>query len=83
MRIRDLKVGPVSAGWLREIGIESADDLKRMGVVEAYRRANANHPDKVSLNLLYGLEAALVGIHWNALPQERKDELRREAEQGA
>jgi DNA transformation protein len=81
MGIPGVKIGPVSEGWLREIGIESADDLRRIGVVEAYRRAKANHPEKVSLNLLYGLEAALVGVHWNAVPQERKDELKRAAEQ--
>ncbi|MEP7290484.1 MAG: TfoX/Sxy family protein [Chloroflexota bacterium] len=79
-RIPDLKLGPVSAGWLREIGIESADDLKRVGVVEAYRRVKANHPREATLNLLYGLEAAVAGIHWNALPPERKAELKREAQ---
>jgi DNA transformation protein len=80
MAIRGVKIGPVSEGWLREIGIESADDLRRMGVVEPYRRAKANYPDKVSLNLLYGLEAALIGVHWNALPEARKAELKAEAE---
>ncbi len=80
MALDGLKIGPVSEGWLREIGIESADDLQRMGVVEAYRRAKLNHPREVSLNLLYGLEAALVGVHWNALPPERKAELQRAAE---
>lgn len=79
-RIPNLKLGPVSAGWLREIGIESAEDLRQVGVVEAYRQAKVNHPREVSLNLLYGLEAALTGVHWNALPPERKAELKREAQ---
>lgn len=75
-------MGPVSSGWLLEIGIESAEDLRRVGVVEAYHQMKANHPREVSLNLLYGLEAALLGIHWNALPPERKAELRRESQSG-
>ena len=65
MGIPGVKIGPVSTAWLREIGIESADDLKRIGIVEAYRQIKALHPREVSLNLLYGLEAALVGIHWS------------------
>lgn len=74
-----LKLGPVSAGWLREIGIETEAELRRVGVVEAYRRVKANHPREATLNLLYGLEALLVGVHWNDLPPERKAELRRAA----
>lgn len=61
----EFKFGPVSAGRLREIGIETLDDLRRVGVVEAYCRAKANHPREVSLNLLWGLEASLTGVRWN------------------
>ena len=78
MGIPGVKIGPVSTAWLREIGIESADDLKRIGIVEAYRQIKALHPREVSLNLLYGLEAALVGIHWKDIPPERKAELKSE-----
>ncbi len=74
-----LRLGPVSAGWLREIGIETEDELRRVGVVQAYRQVKAIHPREATLNLLYGLEAALVGIHWNDLPPQRKAELKREA----
>lgn len=73
-------IGPVSMGWLREIGIHSRADLETIGSVEAYRRAKVLHPDRVSLNSLYGLEAALRNIHWRALPPPLKEELRAEAE---
>jgi DNA transformation protein len=33
----------------------------------------------VSLNALYGLEAALRGCHWLDLPQDVKEALRQEA----
>lgn len=72
------KFGAVSVGWLREIGVETLDDLRRVGVVEAYCRAKANHPREVSFNLLWGLEAALTGVRWNELPPERKAELKDE-----
>jgi DNA transformation protein len=36
-------------------------------------------PRRVSLNALYGLEAALRGCHWLDLPQDVKAALQREA----
>ena len=74
-----LKIGPVSREWLHEIGVTSLEDLQAIGSVEAYRRAHERHPDRVSLNLLYGLEALLLGIDWRVLPQEIKEELKRQA----
>ncbi len=50
----------VSAGWLRE----------------AYRRVKALFPNRVSLNMLRGLETALPGIRWTELPEEIKADLR-------
>jgi hypothetical protein len=37
-------------------------------------------PEKVSLNLLYGLQAALLDLPWNELPADIKSELRKQAE---
>jgi DNA transformation protein len=74
-----LNFGPKSSGWLREAGIETLDDVRAIGSVEAYRRVKAIFPDRVTLNMLYALEAALAGIHWTALPQPIKDQLKAEA----
>ena len=52
-------MGPKSSEWLASVGIHSLDDVAALGVVEAYKRVKAAYPDKVSLNLLYGLQAAL------------------------
>jgi DNA transformation protein len=73
-------IGPKSREWLREIGITSEAQIRDLGVVEVYRQLKARFPDKVTLNMLYGLEAALTGTRWNLLPDEVKAELRREAE---
>lgn len=51
-------------------------DVEAVGSVETYRRTKALHPREVSLNLLWALEAALLGIRWDELPPEIKDELR-------
>jgi DNA transformation protein len=55
------------------------DHVAALGVVEAYKRVKAAYPEKVSLNLLYGLQAALLDLPWNELPPDIKEELKRQA----
>ena len=44
-------VGPKSAAWLRQIGIRTEADLRRVGSIEAYRRVKLAG-FKPTLNLL-------------------------------
>jgi DNA transformation protein and related proteins len=73
-------MGPKSTEWLSSVGIHSLDDVAAIGVVESYLRVKAAYPDKVSLNLLYGLQAALLDLPWNELPPDIKAELKRQVE---
>ena len=73
-------MGPKSREWLASVGIHSLDDVANIGVVESYLRVKAAYPDKVSLNLLYGLQAALLDLPWNELPPDIKAELKRQVE---
>jgi hypothetical protein len=74
-------MGPRSSEWLASVGIHTLDDVARLGVVEAYMRVKAAHPDKVSLNLLWGLQAALLDLPWSELPPDIKEELRKQFEE--
>lgn len=74
-------MGPKSTAWLASIGVHTLDDVAALGVVETYRRVKAVYPEKVSLNLLYGLQAALLDIPWNELPQDIKEQLKKEVEE--
>jgi hypothetical protein len=56
-------VGPVSKRMLAAAGIRSAETLRRLGSIEAYRRVRAHDP-RASLNLLWALEGALTGRSW-------------------
>jgi DNA transformation protein and related proteins len=76
-------MGPKSTQWLASVGIHSLDDVARIGVVESYLRVKAAYPDKVSLNLLFGLQAALLDLPWNELPPDIKAELKRQVENAA
>lgn len=73
-------LGPKSMEWLASIGIFSLYDVVRIGVAETYKRVKAAHPEKVSLNLLYGLQAALLDISINELPLDIREQLKREVE---
>ena len=64
-------VGPKSAAWLRQIGIRTEEDLRKIGSVEAYRRVKLAG-FKPTLNLLYSMAGAEDDCHWTALSEERK-----------
>ncbi|MBV7327855.1 TfoX/Sxy family protein [Chloroflexi bacterium TSY] len=68
-------MGQTTAQWLIEVQIETISDLEQVGVVEAYQRVKALYPERVSVNLLYALQAGLLGIKWTMLPQELKEAL--------
>ncbi len=74
-------IGERSAHWLEAVGIYTEEDLMAVGVVEAYRRAKAAFPDRVTLNLLYALQGALLDLSWNELPPGLRSELRRQVEE--
>jgi len=69
-------IGPRSAEWLESVGIQTVEDLEEVGVVEAYLRTKDAFPDQVSLNLLYGLQAAMLDMDWRQIPESMKRDLR-------
>lgn len=72
-------IGPVTQGWLKEVGIRTESELRSIGAVEAYRRLKFMVPRQANLNALYALEAALRGCHWLDLPQDVKASLQGQA----
>jgi DNA transformation protein and related proteins len=73
-------IGPKSREWLASVGIHTLNDVASLGVVETYRRVKAAYPEKVSLNLIYGLQAALLDLPWNELPPDIRAELKSQVE---
>ena len=74
-----LNVGPKSTAWLRQVGIRTEEDLRSAGAVAAFvkvKRAGF----RPSLNLLYALEGALTGCHWQQVPPERRTQMLEEVE---
>ncbi|MCR8921229.1 TfoX/Sxy family protein [Dasania sp. GY-MA-18] len=76
----DLKnLGNTSINWLKAIGINSYEDLKNIGPVEAYTQIKQREI-KVSKVFLYALQGALTDTHWNDLAPSLKQQLVEEAE---
>ena len=73
-------IGPKSKQWLASIDVHTLDDVVSLGVIETYKRVKAAYPEKVSLNLLYALQAALLDLPWNDLPPDIKEELKHQVE---
>lgn len=72
-------IGPKSAAWLRQVGLRSLEDIAAIGALEAFMRVK-RAGFKPTLNLLYSLEGALLGCHWQELPESRRAELVHDAE---
>ena len=68
-------IGPVSSRWLAGVGIHTLDELRSVGVVNAYNQLRC-HGYRVSLNLLWALQGAVMNVHWTRLPDSVKQDLR-------
>jgi len=73
-------IGPKNKQWLASIDVRTLDDEVSLGVVQTYKRVKAAYPEKVSLNLLYALQGALLDLPWNELPPDIKEELKGQVE---
>jgi DNA transformation protein and related proteins len=69
-------IGPKTSAWLHKVGVHTLEDIEALGVVEVYKRLKTAFPNKVSLNALYGLQAAILNTHWNNLPPDMKADLK-------
>ena len=67
-------IGPKSMAWLRQTGVRTQEDLESVGSLAAYVRIK-RAGFKPSLNLLYALEGAILGCHWQSIPDARRSEL--------
>ncbi|MEO1050372.1 MAG: TfoX/Sxy family protein [Bacteroidota bacterium] len=74
-------IGKTIEKRLNEIGVYSKEDLETIGPVKAYRLIKENYPDKTIpvCYYLYSFEGALLNRHWDDIPEETKEELKKAA----
>ena len=72
-------IGATIERHLNEIGVFSLADLAEITPVGAYKAICKQHPHK-SFSVcyyLYSLQGALLDLHWDDLPRDLKDELKK------
>jgi DNA transformation protein and related proteins len=67
-------LGPKSQQMLATAGIRTFADLQALGSVAAYVKTKRSGA-KVSLNLLWALEGALSGLHWQQVARDHRTSL--------
>lgn len=73
--MHDLKnLGPKSALMLQRAGITSLAQLKALGAISAFLQVQ-DTGCKPSLNLLYALEGAIQGEHWQVVAKNLRASL--------
>ncbi|GHT67839.1 competence protein TfoX [Bacteroidia bacterium] len=68
-------IGKVIAARLREVGIETPEDLKTIGSENAFIRLKTVD-EGACINELLGLEGAIQGVRDHDLDENRKSELK-------
>lgn len=67
-------LGPKSQAMLVAAGIHTLADLHRLGSVAAYLQVK-RQGGGASLNLLWALEGAISGLHWQEVAREHRTSL--------
>ncbi len=69
-------IGAEAARRLREAGITTPAELRRLGSVEAATRMAKTRPgDPPCRSMLSGLEGAVRGVRWHAIPKDERERL--------
>jgi DNA transformation protein len=72
-------IGKVLAGRLRMAGVETAEELHKLGDTAAFRRIRHVLPDDVCVSTRYALAGAVRGVRWHDLDQGLRRQLAAEA----
>jgi len=67
-------LGPKSEKMLAAAGITSLEQLRKLGAVAAYAKVKRTGSN-ASLNLLWALEGALSGMHWQEVARLHRTSL--------
>jgi len=70
-------IGPTLARKLQGIGIQSPDELKEIGSIEAVLQIGVKDTS-ACYNMLYAIEGAIQGIRWHSIPKDERARLKAE-----
>ena len=67
-------IGEVSEKMLNSIDVYTKKDIEELGPATIYFILKSRGYD-VSMNMVYALQGAIMGLHWNELPNDVKNDL--------
>lgn len=70
-----MNLGKVTEGRLNEVGIDTYEELKRLGAKQAWLKIQ-EIDQTACIHLLYALEGAVCGVKKSALSDEQKSDLK-------
>lgn len=70
-----LNLGDKTALWLEASGINTEEELRKLGVIDTCRKLLLNGQE-INLIMAYALAGAIHNHHWNKLPSDLKEETR-------
>lgn len=68
-------IGKIMAERLNAAGIESSEQLFKLGAEEAFMKL-VKVDDEICITLLYALEGAIQGIRWHDIKKKRREQLK-------
>ena len=79
-KLEDLpNIGGVLAGRLRDAGIDTAENLIRVGDTAAFKAIRASLPEDACTHTRLALAGAVRGVRWHSLDKDLRSELTEEA----
>jgi DNA transformation protein len=73
-------IGAVLAGRLREVGISTDVELRRVGDRAAFERLRATLPEDACTHTRLALAGAVRGVRWHVLDKGLRERLAEEAQ---
>ncbi len=70
-------IGPTLALKLQGIGIQSLEELKKIGSIEAVLQIGVKDTF-ACYNMLYAIEGAIQGIRWHSIPKDERAQIKAE-----
>ncbi|MGH6655088.1 MAG: TfoX/Sxy family DNA transformation protein [Actinocrinis sp.] len=72
---RAVNIGPVLSERLGSVGIETLEQLKHLGALQAWSLIADRTPGEECVHTLLALEGAIRAVRWTAIGRQERDRL--------
>lgn len=72
---RAVNIGPVLSERLSSVGVETLEQLKHLGALQAWQLIAEKTPEEERVHTLLALEGAIRAVRWTAISRPERDRL--------